>query len=42
MWPWGVPGFGTHLVDVEVDRETGLVKILRYTVIQDAGKAVYP
>ena len=38
----GGAGFGTHLVDVEVDRETGLVKILRYTVIQDVGKAVYP
>ncbi|MEX2614544.1 MAG: xanthine dehydrogenase family protein molybdopterin-binding subunit [Alphaproteobacteria bacterium] len=36
------PSFGTHLVDVEVDPETGRVKILRYTVIQDAGKAVQP
>jgi len=36
------PGFGTHVVDVEVDRQTGHVKILRYTIIQDAGKAVYP
>lgn len=36
------PGFGTHIVDVEVDRSTGLVKVLRYTVIQDAGKAVFP
>jgi len=36
------PGFGTHIVDVEVDRETGLVKILRYTVIQDTGKAIHP
>ena len=38
----GGPGFGTHVVDVEVDRRTGAVKILRYTLIQDAGKAVYP
>ena len=38
----GGPGFGTHVVDVEVDRRTGGVKILRYTLIQDAGKAVYP
>jgi len=38
----GGPGFGTHLVDVEVDRETGAVKVLRYTIIQDAGKAVFP
>ena len=34
--------FGTHLVDVEVDPETGKVTILRYTAIQDAGKAVHP
>jgi len=38
----GGPGFGTHIVDVEVDRETGAVKVLRYTIIQDAGKAVFP
>ncbi len=38
----GGPGFGTHIVDVEVDRRTGAVKVLRYTLIQDAGKAVYP
>lgn len=38
----GGPGFGTHLVDVEVDRTTGLVKVLRYTILQDAGKAIYP
>ena len=34
--------FGTHIADVEVDEETGKVDILRYTVIQDAGKAVHP
>ena len=32
--------FATHLVDVEVDPETGAVKVLRYTVVQDAGKAI--
>ncbi len=36
------PSFGTHLVDVEVDRETGRVSIVRYTAFQDAGKAVHP
>jgi CO/xanthine dehydrogenase Mo-binding subunit len=36
------PSFGTHLVDVEVDKETGRVTVLRYTVAQDAGKAVHP
>jgi CO/xanthine dehydrogenase Mo-binding subunit len=34
--------FATHMVDVEIDRETGRVEILRYTVVQDAGKAVHP
>jgi CO/xanthine dehydrogenase Mo-binding subunit len=36
------PSFGGHMVDVEVDIETGHVKILRYTVAQDAGKAIHP
>jgi CO/xanthine dehydrogenase Mo-binding subunit len=36
------PSLATHLVDVEVDPETGKVSILRYTAIQDAGKAVHP
>lgn len=35
-------GFGAHIVDVEVDPETGKVTILRYTAVQDAGKAVHP
>lgn len=34
--------FGVHLADVEVDPETGATKVLRYTVFQDAGKAVHP
>jgi len=34
--------FGVHIVDVEVDRETGQTRVLRYTVFQDAGKAVHP
>ncbi len=36
------PSFATHQVDVEVDPETGGVTVLRYTVAQDAGKAVHP
>ena len=36
------PGFGVHLVDCEVDRGTGRVDIKRYTVIEDAGKAIHP
>jgi CO/xanthine dehydrogenase Mo-binding subunit len=36
------PGFTTHICDVEVDRETGAVKVLRYTAIQDVGRAIHP
>jgi CO/xanthine dehydrogenase Mo-binding subunit len=36
------PGFGVHICDVEVDRETGHVKILRYTAAQDVGRAIHP
>ncbi|MCZ6741212.1 MAG: molybdopterin-dependent oxidoreductase, partial [Alphaproteobacteria bacterium] len=36
------PGFGVHIVDVEVDKETGAVKVVRYTVVEDAGKAIHP
>jgi CO/xanthine dehydrogenase Mo-binding subunit len=36
------PSLGTHIVDVEVDPETGKVSILRYTAVQDAGKAIHP
>jgi CO/xanthine dehydrogenase Mo-binding subunit len=34
--------FATHIVDAEVDKETGRTMITRYTVLQDAGKAVHP
>jgi CO/xanthine dehydrogenase Mo-binding subunit len=34
--------FATHICDVEVDPETGGTRVVRYTVIQDAGKAVHP
>jgi len=41
--PKGAGGaFATHVVDLEVDPETGKVTILDYTVIQDAGKAIHP
>ena len=36
------PGFGLHIVDVAVDRETGRVDVTRYTVVEDAGKAIHP
>ena len=41
--PPGVGGaFATHIVDVEVDPDTGKVTILRYTAVQDVGTAIHP
>jgi len=34
--------FGVHLVDVEVDPETGFTAVKRYTAFQDVGKAIHP
>jgi len=34
--------FATHIVDVEVDPDTGKVGILRYTAVQDVGTAIHP
>ena len=34
--------FGTHICVVEVDRETGQVKILRYLAVDDVGKKINP
>ena len=34
--------YATHIVDVELDPETGKVTILRYTAVQDAGRAIHP
>jgi CO/xanthine dehydrogenase Mo-binding subunit len=34
--------FATHIVDVEVDPDTGKVQILRYTAVQDVGTAIHP
>jgi len=36
------PAFATHIVDVEVDPDTGKVDVLRYTAVQDAGTAIHP
>jgi CO/xanthine dehydrogenase Mo-binding subunit len=35
-------GFGAHICDVSVDKETGAVTIERYTAVQDVGKAIHP
>ena len=34
--------FGTHIVAVEVDRETGQVKIRKYVAVDDCGKQINP
>lgn len=36
-----LPGFGFHICDVEVDQETGHVSIVRYTAVQDVGRAIH-
>ena len=38
----GGGSFAGNIVDVEVDPETGKVTILRFTAVQDAGKAIHP
>ena len=40
----GVGGgsFAGNIVDVEVDPDTGKTAVLRFTVVQDAGKAIHP
>ena len=41
--PAGVGGaFAANIVDTEIDPETGKVDILRFTMVQDAGKAIHP
>ena len=34
--------FAVHIADVEVDPDTGKVEVLRYTALQDVGKAIHP
>lgn len=36
------PGFGAHICDIEIDPETGHATILRYTAVQDVGRAIHP
>jgi CO/xanthine dehydrogenase Mo-binding subunit len=36
------PAFATHICDVEVDQDTGRVEVIRYTAVQDAGRAIHP
>ena len=36
------PGFAVHLVDIELDPETGRSTVVRYTAAQDVGRAIHP
>ena len=38
----GGPTYAGHIVDVQVDTDTGKVTILRYTCVTDVGKAMHP
>jgi hypothetical protein len=38
----GGPTFSGHIVDIEVDPDTGKVTILRYTCVEDVGQALHP
>ncbi len=35
-------GYGVHLCDLEIDRETGRTTVVRYTAAQDVGRAIHP
>jgi carbon-monoxide dehydrogenase large subunit len=35
-------GMGAHAVELEVDRDTGGVRLLRYVVVNDCGRAINP
>ena len=34
--------YGTHICDLEIDPETGKTDVVRYTIVQDAGRAIHP
>ncbi len=36
------PGFVAHLARVEVDEDTGMVRVLDYVAVQDVGRAINP
>jgi CO/xanthine dehydrogenase Mo-binding subunit len=40
--PMAGPAFAVHVCDVAIDRETGRTSVIRYTAVQDAGRAVHP
>ena len=34
--------FGAHIAEVEVDKDTGKVKIVRYVAVDDVGNVINP
>jgi CO/xanthine dehydrogenase Mo-binding subunit len=40
--PGGGNGFGIGISDIQIDTLTGKTDVVRYTAIQDVGKAIYP
>jgi len=40
--PAAGPAFSANICDLEVDPDTGCSKVVRYTTVQDAGRAVHP
>src|SRR5262249_34595386 len=34
--------YGAHVCEVEVDRETGALELVRYTAVDDVGRAINP
>ncbi len=34
--------YGTHICDLDIDPETGKTDVVRYTIVQDAGRAIHP
>lgn len=40
--PMAGPGFAANICDLEVDKQTGCSRVIRYTAIQDVGKAIHP
>ncbi len=40
--PMAGPSFAVNICDLEVDKETGCSRVVRYTAIQDVGKAIHP
>jgi CO/xanthine dehydrogenase Mo-binding subunit len=37
-----LPGYAVHICDTELDPETGHLRVVRYTAVQDVGRAIHP